>query len=193
MSYNVSNLKILVVEDSVFSRKILCAILNGLDIKSVIEAPDGKVALQCLKSFDADVVIADCIMENMDGLEMLRQIRNHDVSSNPYVPVIMMSSNTEIGRILEARDMGATEFLAKPVSPKMVLQRLKTVIEKPRDFVRTKAFFGPDRRRHTWEEYLGTERRGGGEDDDGDGEIVPVDDQPAAPPSAAYGLEGEPA
>ena len=59
----------------------------------------------------------------------------------------MVSANTETHQILEARDAGATEYLAKPVSGKLFYDRIVAVIENKRQFVRAEAFFGPDRRR----------------------------------------------
>ena len=59
----------------------------------------------------------------------------------------------------QARDAGVNEFLAKPVSVKAVMSRLVSVIEHPRPYVRTKAYFGPCRRRRGKEEYRGPERR----------------------------------
>ena len=49
--------------------------------------------------------------------------------------------------LLTARDLGMTEFLAKPFSPKLIYLRLRIIAEQPRSFVRTGDFFGPDRRR----------------------------------------------
>ena len=59
----------------------------------------------------------------------------------------MVSANTETHQILEARDAGATEYLAKPVSGKLIYDRIVAVIENKRQSVRAEAFFGPDRRR----------------------------------------------
>jgi DNA-binding response OmpR family regulator len=83
-----------------------------------------------------------------------------------FMPVIMLTGNTEKRHVLAARDAGATEFLAKPVTPQAIYSRLVNVIERPRPFVRTKSYFGPCRRR-TVLEYGGSERRGL-EDNEGD-------------------------
>jgi len=75
------------------------------------------------------------------------------------VPVIMLTGHTHIDRVRQARDAGVNEFIAKPVSVKTMMQRLQTVIENPRPYVRTKVYFGPCRRRRGVEEYRGPERR----------------------------------
>ena len=71
----------------------------------------------------------------------------------------MLTGHTSIERVRAARDAGVNEFLAKPVSAKAILTRLISVIEHPRPFVRTKVYFGPDRRRHRDGGYHGPERR----------------------------------
>ena len=73
--------------------------------------------------------------------------------------MIMLTGHTQIDQVRQARDAGINEFLAKPVSVKTIMTRLVAVIEHPRPYVRTKAYFGPCRRRRGSEEYRGPERR----------------------------------
>src|SRR6185503_19347376 len=63
------------------------------------------------------------------------------------------------------RDAGVTEFLAKPISAKALYQRIINVVANPRPFIKTKTYFGPDRRRNTTSNYIGPERRKGGKAD----------------------------
>jgi DNA-binding response OmpR family regulator len=65
-------------------------------------------------------------------------------------------------RVMTARDAGVTEFLAKPISAKALYQRILNVVVSPRPFIRTKTYFGPDRRRNTSNAYIGPERRNNG-------------------------------
>ena len=66
-------------------------------------------------------------------------------------------------RVTLARDAGVTEFLAKPISAKGLYQRVLNVVANPRPFIKTKNYFGPDRRRNTATTYIGEERRVGGD------------------------------
>ena len=59
----------------------------------------------------------------------------------------MVTGHTEVRRVKYARDVGVNEFLAKPLSAKELYQKIISVIDHPRPFIRTKTFFGPDRRR----------------------------------------------
>jgi two-component system chemotaxis response regulator CheY len=161
MGYNLSKLRVLVVDDSKNMRMLVKTVLNALGVTVVREANDGQAGLQELRSGPVDVAIVDWMMEPMDGLEFVRQVRTAEDSPNPFLPIIMMTGHTERHRIFKARDAGVTEFLAKPITAKTLLLRITNIIEHPRPFVRAKGYFGPDRRRRN-EDYQGPERRGTG-------------------------------
>jgi len=61
--------------------------------------------------------------------------------------------------VMVARDAGITEFLTKPISAKSLYERIVNVVVRPRPFVKTKTYFGPDRRRNVNPNYIGVERR----------------------------------
>ena len=61
----------------------------------------------------------------------------------------MLSGHSEVSRVLQARDAGVNEFVVKPISVKSLFSRIDSLINKPRKFIRTGHFFGPDRRRRT--------------------------------------------
>src|SRR6201996_9414720 len=86
-------------------------------------------------------------------------LRNSPDSKNPYLPIVMMTGHSEKSRVVEARDAGVTEFIAKPLTAKSVLERLQAVIYRPRPFVRTNDYFGPDRRRRDDPAHGGPWRR----------------------------------
>ena len=108
-----------------------------------------------------DIVITDWSMPIFDGLELTSMIRQPGANANPYVAIIMLTGHSEKKRVLESRDAGVTEFLAKPISAKALYQRILNVVVNPRPFVKTKTFFGPDRRRNHGTSYVGPERRKG--------------------------------
>jgi DNA-binding response OmpR family regulator len=104
-------------------------------------------------------------MPIFDGLELMQMIRQPGANSNPYVAIIMLTGHSEKKRVTSARDAGVTEFLAKPISAKGLYQRIVNVVANPRSFIKTKTYFGPDRRRNINPNYAGTERRKGGKAD----------------------------
>jgi two-component system chemotaxis response regulator CheY len=146
-AYDLRRLNVLIVDDNRHMRFLLKTILHTFGIRDIMEAGDDSDALKIMNTFPADVIITDWRMEPLDGLDLTRMIRTSSDSPNPFVPMVMLTGHTETARVQEARDAGITEFLAKPVSSKMVYHRLVQLIEKPRTFVKARRFTGPDRRR----------------------------------------------
>ena len=146
-NYNFSKLYVTIVDDQPPMRILLRGILKELGVNKVKDCTNGVEALETFAGFPPDVIFTDYAMEPMDGLEMIRHIRTGEANVDRFVPIVVVSAYTEVQDIIAARDMGATEFLAKPVSATQVYKRLKSVVENPRTFVDSESFFGPDRRR----------------------------------------------
>ena len=115
-------------------RAIVMAVLVGVGVREVREAGDGSAAIGALHDWPADVAIVDFQMFPMDGVEFTRLVRNAPDSKNPFLPVVMMTGHSEKSRVVEARDAGVTEFIAKPLTAKSVLDRLQAVIYHPPPF-----------------------------------------------------------
>jgi two-component system, chemotaxis family, chemotaxis protein CheY len=160
-----NRLYFLVVDDNSHMRRMVRAILHGFGAREVHEAEDGAAGLETFNNLKPDIIVTDWAMPIFDGLELTQIIRQSGTSPNPYVPIIMLTGHAEKKRVASARDAGVTEFLAKPISPKSVYQRLVNVIVNPRPFIKTTTYFGPDRRRNFIPNYTGTERRKGGKAD----------------------------
>ncbi len=158
MGYRLDRLTVLVVDDNQHMRSLIRTILEALGVSSIIEAREGQHALEKLTSQQVDLIIVDWNMEPMDGLALTRHIRSAADSPDPFVPIVMLSGHTEKARVMQARDAGITEFMAKPVSARSLYARIVSIIENPRPFVRTKDYFGPDRRRQMLP-FEGPERR----------------------------------
>ena len=94
-----------------------------------------------------DFVISDINMQPMDGKEFTRQVRMAPGSPDPYVPIIICTGHAEIEHICGARDAGANEILRKPITARNVYERIRAIVERPRPFVHSDNYNGPDRRR----------------------------------------------
>ena len=156
---DMSALNILVADSNQYMLKIVRAMLRGFGISEIREAQDGAVALEELNTHLIDMVIVDYALETLNGIELTELVRGAEDSPNRYVPIIMLSAYTEKWRVEAARDAGITEFLRKPLCANDLYMRLLETIERPRNFVRTSRYFGPDRRRHDNYTYKGEERR----------------------------------
>ncbi len=161
----LDRIKVLIVEDKQHMRALLRALLNALGVTEIYEAIHGEHALEVLQSKRCDLILSDMAMEPMDGLAFTRRVRALDRRLNPSVPIIMISGHTERDRVEAARDAGVTEFLVKPITLQNLTMRIAEVMERPRRFVHTPTYSGPDRRRKQRENYNGPRRRQDDADD----------------------------
>ena len=145
----LSEVTFLVVDANPFMRSIVRRVLKSFDAKDVREAEDGADAMSMISmgNFKPDIVITDWVMEPINGIDLCRWLRTGADSPDPYIPIIMMSAHSEQGKVTDARDIGVNEFLVKPISARSILKRIRVIIERPRAFIRTAKYFGPDRRR----------------------------------------------
>ena len=157
-----NRLRFLIVDDNAHMRRIMRTLLHGFGAREVYEAEDGAAGLEAFTHYAPDIILADWVMPIFDGLELTQMIRQPDTSSNPFVPIIMLSGHSEKKRVVDARDAGVTEFLAKPISAKALYERILNVVANPRPYIKSKTYFGPDRRRSINVSYAGPERRKGG-------------------------------
>jgi len=153
------SLNILLVDDNQHMRAITSTILQSAGVRNIREMPDGATALTALRDSPCDLAIVDFNMFPLDGVEFTRLVRNSPDSANPYLPIIMMTGHSEKNRVMEARDAGVTEFVTKPITAKALFDRIQSVIVRPRPYVKTEGYFGPDRRRTGSANYRGPKRR----------------------------------
>ena len=147
MALRFEGTSILIVDDSLPIRSLIADILKSFGCKNVYQASDGEVAVKMLDEYTIDIALVDWVMEPMDGIKFTQYVRNDINSPNTFMPIIMISAYTQEHRVLQARDVGITEFLAKPILPNVLYERLRTVVETPRNFIKSEKYFGPDRRR----------------------------------------------
>ena len=105
-----------------------------------------------------DIIVTDWLMPNGSGEELLTWIRENRNDTIRFMPVIVVSGYTTEKVTHITRDLGANEILVKPISGKLLAQRICSVIDNPRPFINAPGFFGPDRRRQDLE-YIGADRR----------------------------------
>jgi len=151
----------LVVDERPYMRRVVKNVLEIMGAKHIDEAGDGRAALSTCKQWAPDVLLTETWLSPMNGVELLRAIRA-DKGQLRFLPVIMVTSETRREKVIEARNAGVTEYVAKPITAKGLFLRIREVIERPRPFVDTKVYFGPDRRRRSEVLSDGEDRRGQG-------------------------------
>jgi len=145
---NLSQLSFLVIDDNAFMRKLLRSMLNAFQVGEVQSASDGVDAFKLMKNgYEPDLIITDAKMPVMSGLEFTRWVRTTDEVKKNDIPIILVTAFTEAKLVRDARDAGVDEFLSKPVSADDLLRRIEVIVRKPRSFVRSGKYAGPDRRR----------------------------------------------
>ena len=113
--------RVLVVDDSRAQRTVVAVSLKRQGFE-VVEAASGEEALEILRASPVDLVLSDWMMPGMDGLELCRQVRT--LPREGYVYFILLTSKSEKGAVAQGLDVGADDFLTKPVSPEELRARI---------------------------------------------------------------------
>ncbi len=163
--YSLGNFKVLFVDDFLFIADMSAMMLSAMGIGRAVTASSGQQAQERLLQLNAergadniDVVISDWMMPGSSGHDLLRWIRSRPEDTIRFLPVIICTASASREMVELSRDGGATEVLVKPVSAQKIAERLIYLIDSPRPFLETPAFFGPDRRRRLVP-HKGSDRR----------------------------------
>ena len=121
-------MKILLVDDSRTMRNIQRKVLDTLGGVEFSEAGDGFEALTCLASMNGmfDIVLVDWNMPNMDGLTLVKRIRE----KSPSLPLIMVTTEAEKARVIEAIKAGVNNYVIKPFTPDDLLEKVRGTLTR---------------------------------------------------------------
>lgn len=122
------SIKILVVDDFPTMRRIVRNLLKELGFENVDEAEDGQVALEKLRNGNFEFVVSDWNMPNLDGLEMLKQIRADAALGK--LPVLMVTAEAKKENIVAAAQAGASGYVVKPFTAATLEEKLNKIFEK---------------------------------------------------------------
>lgn len=122
------NLRFLVVDDFATMRRIVRNLLKDLGFVNVEEAEDGQDALARLRASQFDFVISDWNMPNMDGLQLLSEIRKD--ASFSSIPVLMVTAEAKKENIIAAAQAGASGYVVKPFTAATLEEKLNKIFEK---------------------------------------------------------------
>ncbi len=121
------DIRILVVDDMSTMRRIIRTILNQLGYTNIEEAENGKQALAKLKSEKFDFVITDWNMPEMDGLTLVREIRNDPELKN--LPVLMVTAEARKENVIEALKAGVNNYIVKPFTPEVLKEKMEKIFK----------------------------------------------------------------
>jgi len=116
----------MIIDDVLAARAVVRDMLAEMGITRIAEASDGLDALQKLRRHGAQLIICDLIMDEMHGASLLSQVRKH--AQLEKIPFVMMSACSDKPVIQAALEMGAKEFLVKPLSFRSFREKILTVL-----------------------------------------------------------------
>jgi len=119
-------MKILLVDDSKTMRNIQKSVLSQLGYTNIEEACDGQDALSKVGAFQPDLILLDWNMPNMDGLSFIKAYRQ----ANKTTPVMMVTTEAEKSRVIEAIKAGVNNYVVKPFTPDVLSQRIQETLSK---------------------------------------------------------------
>lgn len=117
--------KILIIDDSKMSRRMLRTILEGIGHEIAGEATNGKEGVNLYKELHPDAVTMDITMPEMDGISCLKEIKEFDADAS----VIMVTAAGQSSKLMDALKLGAKEFICKPYEPEQVINAIKEVLK----------------------------------------------------------------
>ncbi len=160
MSYNFSNISVLVVNDVPSTLKIMTTALKIHQTKSIYGAMDTDHALNLFNKHKPDIIITELNMQPTDGKWLAKKIReSSDNTTNREVPIIIITSDTRSLSIPDVRDAGFNELLIVPFSVDSIASRIAYTLNNPKDFIDSSDYIGPDRRFKQNENHEGPFRR----------------------------------
>lgn len=126
----MSRVRALIVEDNRHFARLLKAMLRSLGVKQVVECEDSFAALESLRTQDINVVLCDLMLPGLDGIELVRFIRQAGDLPNAQVPVLMISAYAEQSRVLAAMEAGADGYMVKPVSASTLNAKIASLLSR---------------------------------------------------------------
>jgi len=121
-------LDVLIVDDSAAIRKILQRVLRQTDVPigEVYEAGDGLEAIQVMKAQNIGLVLSDINMPNMDGLQLLSELKANATWKS--VPIVMITTEGSQQKVVEAVNLGAAGYVKKPFTAEQIKDKLVSVL-----------------------------------------------------------------
>ena len=121
-------LHILIVEDDEINRKLLASILKTIGFTNVSQAENGQIAWDIIQEDSVDLVMTDWMMPEMDGLELLKKIRQAG-NAMMNLPVIMITALGKQENIMKAAEWDINGYVVKPFSVNTVLSKIEEIME----------------------------------------------------------------
>ncbi|MFT7414144.1 MAG: two-component system chemotaxis response regulator CheY [Methylophagaceae bacterium] len=127
-NYDITELKVLLVDDSVTARNHIKRVLNSLGIQNIQTASNGVEAVEILSRAEFDLIVTDLNMPEMDGQQLTEFVRND--MGNTYVPILMVTSEHDQARLGHVQQAGVSAVCDKPFEPQSIREVLYRVLDE---------------------------------------------------------------
>lgn len=123
------HLRFLIVDESMYMRRIVRTMLHGFGALEIKEAEDGVRGLEFFIQYGPDVIITELVLPLIDGIRLIRTIRSSQQRGNSQTPVIALTAHATMVKVLAARDAGVSGLLVKPISAKELYLRVLNIFK----------------------------------------------------------------
>jgi DNA-binding response OmpR family regulator len=156
---NLKGATTLLIDSDAFTRGLIANMIRGFGMDSPIIYENGAAAKAHLQHHYVDLCILEAVLPDMECADLICWIRRQDKSPLRFIPIIVLTSYTQHRHVSMARDAGANLIIRKPVSPKVLYDRIAWVAKVTRPFIETAKYAGPDRRFRNLEPLDGKMKR----------------------------------
>lgn len=147
---NLAKANVLLIQNNQIELDILGQLFIGFGVNAIRKFLQVADAEQAVKSATFDLIVADCDLPDGAAFEFVSRLRRAEENPNRLAPTLLVSGHTPPSTVTRARDCGANFIVAKPVTPKVMFDRVMWLAREERQFVDAPGYAGPDRRHKTF-------------------------------------------
>lgn len=142
----LDSIRFLLVDDNPHALQIMAQVISGFGVRNMVKVDGAVAARQEIMRGGIDIVLTDAQMPGENGYQLTEWIRREAPEPTRYVPIVIVTGHTPESDVTLGRDLGANFTIAKPLLPRVLLQRLFWISYEDRQFVQAESYVGPDRR-----------------------------------------------
>jgi CheY-like chemotaxis protein len=143
---NLERVSFLLVDENQQSLDIMGQIVAGFGVRRMVKCLSFREAVDAAKGLNVDFLLSDVRMTGEQDFAFLRWLRREGGDPNRHAPAVVVTGDTSTAMVLAARDAGAHFMVAKPITPKVLLERIFWIARENRLFIECQNYVGPDRR-----------------------------------------------
>jgi DNA-binding response OmpR family regulator len=143
---NLKGLSVLLADGDRFTQNLIAQMLRDFQVEAIRLCGSGATAKEYFQQFQIDLCLVETSLPDMAGAELIAWMRRPAMGNNRFIPIIVLSSYTQLRLVAAVRDAGANAILRKPISPKAMFDRILMLARMPRPFIDSGNYAGPDRR-----------------------------------------------